>query len=95
MIVHACSNFLTVNTRTKDHPIKDYQDTTMMKTKSKKQEEEGSTQSNASRYDPYTFYTLFISGVIVYLAKHGRSSVYICDVVLRKCTTVRNDLDIV
>ncbi|XP_034391001.1 chromodomain-helicase-DNA-binding protein 2 isoform X3 [Cyclopterus lumpus] len=48
MIVHACSNFLTVNTRTKDHPIKDYQDTTMMKNKSKKQDDEGSTQSNAS-----------------------------------------------
>ncbi|XP_067358402.1 chromodomain-helicase-DNA-binding protein 2 isoform X4 [Channa argus] len=48
MIVHASSNFLTVNTWTKHHLIKDFQDTTMMKNKSKKQEDEGSTQSNAS-----------------------------------------------
>lgn len=31
----------------------------MMKTKSKKQEDEGSTQSNASRYDPHTFPPIF------------------------------------
>lgn len=55
MIVHASCNFLTVNTRTKDHPISDFQDTTMMKNKSKKQDDEGSAQSNASRYDPNTF----------------------------------------
>lgn len=30
----------------------------MMKNKSKKQEDAGSTQSNASRYDPYTFFYL-------------------------------------
>lgn len=55
MVVHASSNFLTVNTWTKDHPVKDFQNTTMMKNKNKKQEDEGSTQSNASRYEPYTF----------------------------------------
>lgn len=51
----------------------------MMKSKSKKQEDEGSTQSNASRYDPSTFFffTLFsISALIVYLVKHGWSPVY-------------------
>lgn len=31
----------------------------MMKSKSKKQEDEGSTQSNASRYEPYTFLPFF------------------------------------
>lgn len=35
----------------KDHLIKRYLDNTTMKTKSKKQDDEGSTQSNASRYD--------------------------------------------
>lgn len=43
----------------------------MMKSKSKKQEEEGSTQSNASRYEPYTFYLFFVSALIVYVVKHG------------------------
>ncbi|XP_037307436.2 chromodomain-helicase-DNA-binding protein 2 isoform X2 [Pungitius pungitius] len=41
-------NFLTVNTTTKDQPYKGFQDITMMKNKSKKQLDEGSTQSNAS-----------------------------------------------
>ena len=33
----------------------------MMKNKNKKHEDECSTQSNASRYDPYTFYDYDIS----------------------------------
>lgn len=69
----------------------------MMKNKSKKQLDEGSTQSNASRYDPHSFYTTFISAVIVYLVEHGRS----CLRVFAKwgfeevCDTVTNDLAIV
>lgn len=47
----------------------------MMKSKSKKQEDEGSTQSNASRYEPYTFYLFFVSALIVYVVKHGWSPV--------------------
>ncbi|KAM8891320.1 chromodomain-helicase-DNA-binding protein 2 isoform 1-T2 [Spinachia spinachia] len=41
-------NFLTVNTTTKAHPRRGFRDTTMMKNKSKKQLDVGSTQSNAS-----------------------------------------------
>lgn len=93
MIVHASSNFLTVNTRRKDHPIKYFQDHTMMKNKSKKQEDEGSTQSNASRYDPYTFFYLFhICLDCLPCQAWLITCVYICDVVLLKCTTVMNDL---
>ncbi|XP_036963392.1 chromodomain-helicase-DNA-binding protein 2 isoform X2 [Acanthopagrus latus] len=50
MIVHASLQLFDrkyQETKT-DHPSKDFQDNTMMKNKSKKQEDEGSTQSNAS-----------------------------------------------
>lgn len=48
----------------------------MMKNKDKKQDDEGSAQSNPSRYDLYTFLkTIFTSVLIVYLVKHGWSPV--------------------
>lgn len=80
MIVNASCNFLTVNTRTSDR--KDFfLDSAMMKNKSKKQEDEGSTRSNASRYDPFIifFFTfpclsgLFTSSsVVAHLSVHFR-----------------------
>lgn len=36
----------------------------MMKTKNKKQEDEGSTQSNASRYDPLYFTLPFLPNLV-------------------------------
>uniref|UniRef100_A0A0E9XLJ0 Uncharacterized protein n=1 Tax=Anguilla anguilla TaxID=7936 RepID=A0A0E9XLJ0_ANGAN len=50
----------------------------MMKNKTVKQEEEGSTQSNASRYDLLSFFLPFLtSDLIVYLVKHGCSPVHV------------------
>lgn len=68
----------------------------MMKTKSKKQEDEGSAQSNASRYDPCTtFYPFHIWFDCLPCQAWLITCVYIGDVVLMKCTTVMNDLAIV
>lgn len=48
----------------------------MMKSKNKKQADEGSTQSNASRYDLFFFFSAFLpffllSVLIVYFVKLG------------------------
>ena len=49
----------------------------MMKNKSKKQEDEGSTQSNLSRYELMYFTHFLASVVIVYPDKHGWSLAHV------------------
>lgn len=81
IIVHASSNFLIENIEEKDYSIRRNQDYTM-KNKSKK-EDEGSTQSNASRYDPIPFLLLFFFDCLPCQA-WLITSVNVCNVVLYK-----------
>lgn len=60
----------------------------MMKNENEKQEDEGSTQSNASRYDTYTFYLFDIWFDCLPCEAWSVTCAYICNMIFTMCTSV-------